>query len=100
MTFWKISVKTISLVKSLLYNWFHEIIFNWYKNLVNSTVCTLCSHSAEKRQILSHTEKKIRQINYLVISLVKPLLSRNFCQKCVRENFRNFHNVALELLSF
>ena len=38
-TFWKISVKTISLVKSLLYNWFHEIIFKWYKNLVNSTMC-------------------------------------------------------------
>ena len=30
-----------------------------------------------------------RQIN----SLVKPpLLSRNFCQKCVRVNFRNFHS--------
>ena len=28
-----------------------------------------------------------RQINYLVISLVKPLLSRNFCGKSVRENF-------------
>ena len=25
--------------------------------------------------------KKIRQINHLVISLVKPLLSRNFCEK-------------------
>ena len=30
-----------------------------------------------------------RQINYLVISLVKPLLSRSFCQKCVRVTFRN-----------
>ena len=29
---------------------------------------------------------KNRQINYLVISLVKPLLSRNFCEKDVREN--------------
>ena len=28
-------------------------------------------------------EKKFRQINYLLISLVIPLLSRNFCQKCV-----------------
>ena len=30
---------------------------------------------------------KNRQINYLVISLVKPLLSRIFCEKSVRENF-------------
>ena len=29
------------------------------------------------------------------ISLVKPLLSRKFCQKCVRVNFRNFHTVYL-----
>ena len=25
--------------------------------------------------------------------LVKPLLSRNFCENSVRENFRNFHTV-------
>ena len=30
-------------------------------------------------------EKKFRQINYLVISLVKPLLSRNFCENSLRE---------------
>jgi len=30
-------------------------------------------------------------LNFL---LVKTLLSRNFCQKCVRLNFRNFHNVV------
>ena len=52
----------------------------------NSQVMTVL-----KNENFSLTEKKIRQINYLVISLVKPLLSRNFCQKCVRENFRNFH---------
>ena len=34
--------------------------------------------------------KKFRQINYLVISS-KLLLSRNFCEKVVRENFCNFH---------
>ena len=33
-------------------------------------------------KIYSH-QKKFRQINYLVISLVKPLFSRNFCQKSV-----------------
>ena len=41
--------------------------------------------------------KKIRQINYLVISLVKPILSRTFFQKCVKVNFRNFH--TREILS-
>ena len=44
--FWKISVKTTSSVKSLLYNWFHEINFKWYKNFVNST---LWRCSVEKR---------------------------------------------------
>ena len=34
-----------------------------------------------------------RQINSLVIYLVNALLSRNFCQKTVRVNFRNFHSV-------
>ena len=37
------------------------------------------------------TEKIFRQINSLVISLVNTLLSRNFFQKCVRVNFRNYH---------
>ena len=50
------------------------------------------SHKVEKREILSH-RKKIREMNSLVISLVKTLLSRNFCKKSVRENFRNFHTV-------
>ena len=36
-----------------------------------------------------------REINYLVIYLVNALLSRNFCQKGVRVNFRNFHSVHL-----
>ena len=62
----------------------------------------------KKREILSSTatvwknekyshRKKYRQINSLVTYLVKPLLSRNFFQKCVRENSRNFHTtVSLE----
>ena len=40
------------------------------------------------------TEKIFRQITYLVMSLVKMLLSRNFCQKRVRVNFRNFHTAV------
>ena len=75
-SFWKISVKTTFSVKSLLYNWFHEINFKWYNNFINSTLCTVC-----KNEKFSLTEKKIRQINYLVISFVKPLLSRDFCKK-------------------
>ena len=53
---------------------------------------TLPSHRVEKREILSH-QKIFRQINSLVSYLVKPLIPRNFCHKCVRENSRNFHTV-------
>ena len=52
----------------------------------------------EITEIYSH-RKKIRQITYLVISLVKILLSRNFCQKRVRVNFRNFHTVKWVLMT-
>ena len=38
-----------------------------------------------KKAKFSHTEKKIRQINYIVIC----------CEKRVRENFCNFHTVQL-----
>ena len=47
-----------------------------------------------KFQKFSLTEKIFRKINSLVTYLVKPLVSRNFCQKCVTENFRNFHTVS------
>ena len=39
------------------------------------------------------TEKIFRQINSLVICLVKPLFSRNFCRKSVRLKFHYFHTV-------
>ena len=42
------------------------------------------------------TENLFRQINSLVLSLVKALFSRNFCQKCMRESSRNFHTVSVE----
>ena len=51
---------------------------------------TVCSG---KNESLTQ-KKKIRQINSLVITLVKTLLSRNFCQKCVRLNRSNFHIVS------
>ena len=43
--------------------------------------------------------KKFRQINSLVFSVVKTLLSRNFCQRSVTINFRNFHTVHTTLLT-
>ena len=46
-----------------------------------------------KLQNWSLIEKIFREINSLLISLVKTLLSRNFCQKWVKENFWNFHTV-------
>ena len=48
-------------------------------------------HSGEKWKIYSHQKKKFRQIN----SFVKTLLSRNYCQKCVRLNCSNFHTVCV-----
>ena len=50
-------------------------------------------HTVEKREILSH-QNFFRQINSLVIYLVNALLSRNFCQKGVRVNFRYFSHCA------
>ena len=52
----------------------------------------LGAHSAEKWKIYSHW-KIFRQISYLVILLVKPLISRNFCQRSMIVNFNNFHTV-------
>ena len=46
-----------------------------------------------KNEKLSLTEKIFRETNCLVLSLLKTLPSRNFCQTSVRENFRNFHTV-------
>ena len=51
-------------------------------------------HTLWKLQKFTLTEKIFRQIAYLVISLVKVLLSRNFCQKRVRVKFWNFHTVV------
>ena len=43
--------------------------------------------------------RKYISSNNLVISLEKLLLSRNFCQKCGRVNFRNYHIVGgMEIL--
>ena len=57
------------------------------------TVVLTIAGAVWKYEKFALTENFFRQINYLVISLVKPLLSRNFCQKCVRVNFRNYPTV-------
>ena len=71
-SFGKYFVKVTALLNELQKIWFDGIFYGW------DAVCTLW-----KNEKFSLTEKKIRQINYLVISLVKPLLSRNFCKKGV-----------------
>ena len=50
----------------------------------------------KKREILSHWKFfcQINSSNFFFSALVKPLLSRNFCQKSMRENFCNFHCVS------
>ena len=46
-------------------------------------------HTVWKNEKFTLTEKKFCQINYVVISLVKQLYSRKFCQICVRVNFHS-----------
>ena len=70
------------------------------KTLISRKVCekrvTVKFSQLRGKTRKSLSPKKIfRQINFLVTYLVKPLLSRNFSQKSVRENFRNFHTVAV-----
>ena len=98
---WKRNKKKYCHTKNISWNhsalWFIDFT-EFLRNNSDMTV-KLCNfhivaqYSVEKWEILSHWNF-FRQINYSVISLVKPLLSRNFCEKSVRENFYNFHNVS------
>ena len=45
-------------------------------------------------------KKKFRQVNSLGFSLVKTLLSRNFCQRSVTVNSRNFQYVTVVAKQF
>ena len=70
----------VKAMQNLQSSWFHEK--NWWEIIPRfSTLYNVGKW------------KKFRQINSLVISLVKALLSRNFCQNCVRVNFRIFHTL-------
>ena len=51
--------------------------------------------SVEKREYLSHRKKIFLEINSFVTSVIKMLLSRNFCKKSVRGKFWYFHTVPL-----
>ena len=53
----------------------------------------------EKRKILSELYF-FREIISLATSLLKTLLSRNFCHKSVRVNFQNFHTVHTVIYLF
>ena len=54
------------------------------------------AQSVEKREnVHTRTEKLFRQINYLVTSLEKTLLSRNFCEKSMRVKFRNLQHCGV-----
>ena len=89
-------IALISHLKNISWNWFTYSRNYYIMEMLISRNFFLkfhtTQHSVEKWKLYSHW-KKFRQINYLVILLVKPLLSRNFYQKRVRVNFRNFHTV-------
>ena len=72
------------------------------KKVVELIVWKFIIHTMQKNEKNPSHLKIFRQINYLVISFVKMLVSRNFCQKSARVNFckyhtalcfRNFHTV-------
>ena len=60
-------------------------LFSKYVTLTNflPKKCERHSFTVWKNEKFSLTKKIFRQINSLVISIVKTLLSRNVCQKCV-----------------
>ena len=67
-------------------------------NSSNFPYCAVAVYTMWKKNLLS-LKKMFRQINCLVILLVKTLLSWNFCQKSVRVNC--FHTVVyVEQLKF
>ena len=68
------------------------------------TLCSNCSMyvlpKVWKNEKFTLTKKIFIETNSLVISLVKQLLSRNFCWKSVGVNFHNFHSVLPWWLKF
>ena len=80
----------------LLNSWFDEIFIGKSKSFILphcASVISAASSTVWKNEKFSLTEKKIRQMNHIVI-FSKTLLSRYFCEKGVRENICNFHTVS------
>ena len=71
-----------------------RVDFTKFSTISEINECYFYRTTVWKNDKFSLTKEKFRQINSLVIYLVKPLLSRDFRQKCVRVNFRNFHSVV------
>ena len=73
----------------------NQLVF--YRKQFHGKICSFLYHRAmctlRKNEKFTLTEIFFREINSLVICLVKPLLSRNFCRKSVRLKFHNFHTV-------
>ena len=67
---------------------------NWVSSFCDWKRTAQCGKT---RNSLSPKKISSNQLFNNSFNLVKPLLSRNFCQKCVRENFRNFHTVHSEV---
>ena len=73
--------------------WFHEKIEMEIK-LISRKIAILSQHHSAvwKNDKFTLIEKNFVK-STCVISLLRPLFSRNFCQECVRVNFRNFYTV-------
>ena len=85
-------MKSIFWSNTLLFKFCKLISRNIFKQV---WILVFVHHSLVRKMKKLLSRKKFCQINDLVISLVKPLLSRNFCQKIIRENCRNFHTACI-----
>ena len=90
--------KTRKSLSLKFFSW-NQLFSNFFSKNVTFTKFLLKKREREFPQFpnCAFTEKKFRQINSLVICLVKLLLSRNFCPKSVRLKFHNFHTVQCTL---
>ena len=87
-------VKTISFSRK----WISHLWWN-HQSLDSPQSFTNITHTLGKRKIYSLLSgKKFRQVKCLVISLVKSLLSRNFCQISAIVNFEKFPQSARTVL--
>ena len=75
------------------YNWMPKSISRKISGTKKIWIFHTHSVTLWKNEKFTLTKIFFRQINSLVIYLVNALVSRNFCQKSVRVNFRNFHSV-------